>query len=740
VRAKGTILLSRCLRVGGASCFLISLFFIPGRPAAAVTGYTSPVWTQNFANGDAESSPVVANLNGQNDIIFGSADGKVYALNGSNGANTFGFPVQTAGRGIMSSPSVADTNNDGRQEIFIGSGDARGNPSNGRPSGPGGYYSIDYSGGIRWRASADDVEYSNHSVAATMPIGDINFDNTPDVTAGAVSLNAYSFDENGNVNSGWPIYTDDSTWSSPALIDVNGDGQTDMVEGGDSTAGGPINWQGGILRAVNGSGDVIWQKQFDEIIRSSPVVGDIDGDGVPEIVVGTGNFWYQQTGGHTNDSKKIYVFDRNGNLKWARNLAGTTLASPTLADVNGDGKNDIIIGTWDPSGKIYVYDGNGTPIGPWNGLASPGGVILGQIVTADLTNDGKQDLLVPTGAGMYAFDGNSGAKLFALNEGNNWYQNSAWVGDLDNNGKIDLVVVGNTPGGTGVAQRYELTGAVMGSHNYPQFRYDARKTGNVNGVPLRQNHCTTPGGYRMVASDGGIFAFCDSNFYGSKGGQHLNAPMVNMATTPSGNGYWTVASDGGIFGFGDANYYGSKGGQPLNQPIVGMAATPSGHGYWLVARDGGIFAFGDANYYGSKGGQPLNEPIVGMAATPSGHGYWLVARDGGIFAFGDANYYGSKGGQPLNAPIVGMIRTSNGGGYLMIASDGGIFTFGNGVYRGGMGGQHLNAPIIGITETPDHAGYWLVASDGGIFSYGTAHFFGSMGGHHLNQPIVGTSN
>ena len=44
-----------------------------------------------------------------------------------------------------------------------------------------------------------------------------------------------------------------------------------------------------------------------------------------------------------------------------------------------------------------------------------------------------------------------------------------------------------------------------------------------------------------------------------------------MAPTPSGLGYWLVASDGGIFTFGDAGFFGSKGGQPLDQPIVGMA-------------------------------------------------------------------------------------------------------------------------------------------------------------------------
>ena len=74
-----------------------------------------------------------------------------------------------------------------------------------------------------------------------------------------------------------------------------------------------------------------------------------------------------------------------------------------------------------------------------------------------------------------------------------------------------------------------------------------------------------------------------------------------MAATADAGGYWLVASDGGIFAFGDAAFYGSTGNIHLNKPIVAMAPTADGGGYWLVASDGGIFTFGDAGYYGSTG-------------------------------------------------------------------------------------------------------------------------------------------
>jgi DNA-binding beta-propeller fold protein YncE len=91
-------------------------------------------------------------------------------------------------------------------------------------------------------------------------------------------------------------------------------------------------------------------------------------------------------------------------------------------------------------------------------------------------------------------------------------------------------------------------------------------------------------------------------------------PSVSPGPVATG-GYRMVASDGGVFTFGDATFFGSEGGVALNQPIVGMAATPDAKGYWLVASDGGVFTFGDATFFGSEGGMALNQPVVGMAAS-----------------------------------------------------------------------------------------------------------------------------
>jgi alpha-beta hydrolase superfamily lysophospholipase len=256
-------------------------------------------------------------------------------------------------------------------------------------------------------------------------------------------------------------------------------------------------------------------------------------------------------------------------------------------------------------------------------------------------------------------------------------------------------------------------------------------------------HTPPSTGYRLVASDGGVFSYGAAQFYGSMGGRQLNAPVVGTAPTPDGYGYWMVASDGGVFAFGDAQFYGSMGGTRLNAPIVGMVASNDGRGYLLVASDGGVFAFGDAQFDGSMGGSRLNAPVVGMTSSPDGNGYWLVASDGGVFSFGfsyiDAPFYGSMGGRSLNRPIVGMAATADGAGYWLVASDGGIFAFGDAPFAGSAGGRSLDHPVVGMASTADGAGYWLVAADGGLFPFGDAPDDGSPGTSHLNQPVVGVS-
>lgn len=298
-----------------------------------------------------------------------------------------------------------------------------------------------------------------------------------------------------------------------------------------------------------------------------------------------------------------------------------------------------------------------------------------------------------------------------------WPSDAAWAGASHGVSPVDPL--SGSPGTT-----YLSPSAGSGSGS-------AATVGGVSTV------AAPDGGYWLVASDGGIFAYGGAGFYGSTGGMKLNQPIVGMAATPTGQGYWLVASDGGIFAYGDAAFYGSTGSLKLNQPIVGMTSTPTGSGYWLVAADGGIFAYGDAAFYGSTGAIKLNQPIVGMSAAPSGDGYWLVASDGGIFAYGDSGFHGSTGAIKLNQPVVNMSATPSGAGYWLVAADGGIFAYGDASFHGSAVGK-ASGRATTIQATSSGKGYWIMSSTGAVVSTGDAVNYGSFKGS-LSKPVVGAT-
>jgi hypothetical protein len=681
----------------------------------------------------ALSSPIVANLAGGPAVVVGDRAGHVFAYNLATGNPVPGWPVGTGGVPVDSTPSVNPTNG----SIYLGVGNAA-TPTS------GGYMAISPSGGQEWFTNVDNPSTDTapaHAVQASMAVGDL--EGGDDVVAGSLGEVAQAMNaSDGAILPGYPWFQADSDFATPALADLYG--QTDVIEGGDSTAGfayGQSYGDGGHLRIVvptgnaftgNPAGGVVCQYNTDQTVQSSPAVGPFLSGGTNGIVFGTG-----ATYGGASNTNELIALNSHCAPQWIDNLGGVTTSSPALADVEGNGQLQVIEGT--KSDTVWALNGtNGAAL--WHTAVA--GQVIGSVVTADLTGGGYQDVIVPTTAGVQILDGRSGQVVDTIGQFEG-FQNSPLVTD-DGNGSIGITIAGYGKENQGVIEHFEVVGSngsLANEHGaWPMFHHDPQLTGNAGTAPpVVQVPCNppsgTPVGYDEVASDGGIFTFGNLPFCGSTGNLILTQPVVGMALTHDAGGYWLVASDGGLFAFDDAGFYGSMGGHPLVRPVVGMAATPDGKGYWEVASDGGIFAFGDAHFYGSMGGHPLAQPIVGMAATPDGNGYWEVASDGGIFAFGDAHFYGSMGGHPLNRPVVGMAVDPATGGYWEVASDGGIFAF-HAPFLGSMGGHPLVRPVVGMQAAPSGRGYRFVASDGGIFDFGSA-YYGSMGGHPLNRPVVG---
>ena len=188
-----------------------------------------------------------------------------------------------------------------------------------------------------------------------------------------------------------------------------------------------------------------------------------------------------------------------------------------------------------------------------------------------------------------------------------------------------------TTGSTAPSHGYWLVGSDGGIFSFGSAQFygstgDLALQRPVVGIVPTADH----GGYWLDASDGGVFSFGDSGFYGSIPGlglhpagsglpHSLNAPIVGMVPSIDGGGYFMVASDGGVFAFGDAHFAGSCPGiGGCDGSAVAVMPDHSGNGYWVVTSTGDVYAFGDAPYLGGPGHGTVTSAVASPVATVIG--------------------------------------------------------------------------------------------------------------------------
>ncbi len=385
------------------------------------------------------SQPLIADLglstDGTKSIVFGTVKGELHVIY-KNGSGTWGeapgFPVSLGGP-INASPAVGNLENNGVPAIVCGYG------SNSNLSQPGGVKAFRRDGTLLWSVASHDTIGNNgmpngvpDPVVSTPAIADIDGDGKLEVVWGGLDFFLYVVDAaTGAAKAGWPKFMRDTIWSSPVLHDIDGDGLPDIVIGVDAhNEGPPFNTpDGGCLHVLRFDStqscpdsnpvdcraptEVAGFPQcVDQTIFSSPAIGDIDGDGKPEIVHGTGTFW-------PNRAQKIYAWHCNGTpvAGWPVSIVGQSGAfnGPALADLNGDGKLDVVVTADNTESSstfhVYAFKGDGTQL--W--VATPKdyfGATLsaGPPVVADVLGDGGLEVLVPTNGSVAVFS-STGALL-----------------------------------------------------------------------------------------------------------------------------------------------------------------------------------------------------------------------------------------------------------------------------------------------------------------------------------------
>jgi len=261
----------------------------------------------------------------------------------------------------------------------------------------------------------------------------------------------HAFEKDGTAVTGFPIVLGGGAVKTPVLADLNGDDVYEIVLE-------ERNWPDGFVAAYYGDGTPYpgFPVALDYIPGSAVAVGDITGDNIPEIVAES---YYS-----------IYAYDINGNVLEGfpftpGNERVFSYSTPVLADLDGDGKREILAGDHSfNAGNGAVHDLK------WDGAVFPGWPkytgywIYGPPAVGDIDGDGNLDVAI----GDQVLSGTPVSKVFVWDkDGNNlsgWPASNIWsinnqiiLADLDGDNQVELMWDDNTSSGIYLGYNHDGT-------------------------------------------------------------------------------------------------------------------------------------------------------------------------------------------------------------------------------------------------------------------------------------------
>ena len=269
-----------------------------------------------------------------------------------------------------------------------------------------------------WNGGASPDGY-REGVIATPVVGDITGDGQLDIVFGSWDHRLYAINARGRLVRGFPLDTQDTIWSSAALFHVRGPKRRlDIFVGGDAT--GVAHCYGGFLYDVTYARyrpHIVWKRCENQTIWSSPAVGVITPDGLPSVVVGTG---FGEPPPYRSSSYQLFAFSAKSGRRlagWPVKTSGPTFGSPAIGQLPGNTLPDVVDVSWCERcttakagvSQVDAYSGSGALV--WTQQLS-GAQDFSSPIIADLLGNGNNDILVGSSSGLYPLDGATGQFLF----------------------------------------------------------------------------------------------------------------------------------------------------------------------------------------------------------------------------------------------------------------------------------------------------------------------------------------
>lgn len=386
---------------------------VRGSPRTALTMTSLPVRT-GFpveTGHDLFGSPAVADVDGDKEleIFVGGADGKIYAYR-ADGTTLTGWP-QNVGDPVVSSVAIGDLNRDGKPEIVATAGrrvhvfNANGTRFQNFPvtapnliraepvlanldaeptleilvtvaEGASGVYAWNTKGQL---LDKFPFHFDEGFFAYTPPlVADRDYNGTPEIYAATTWGPVYGWNIKGETLPGFPVLPEGGVSEHASLVAVDfGEGGLSLLLTGRNIGVAVLDAKGNVASGFPTS--VV------TVVNAGLAVGDLDGDGVAEILGG------DEYGGY------LYAWHRDGTVveRYPVSLLDKANTTPLLADLDGDGRSEIVAvgnAAYNQGCVISILSPDGTPLlTTWIDVN-----IIGTPTLADLDGDGKTELIATT--------------------------------------------------------------------------------------------------------------------------------------------------------------------------------------------------------------------------------------------------------------------------------------------------------------------------------------------------------